>query len=178
VCGEELYRILFLGRLQGTPPRVWGRAFIGVTAPSIFRDTPTCVGKSIEPAVPSALAKGHPHVCGEEKSLDVKPRLELGTPPRVWGRVESDPHSETRGGDTPTCVGKRNILFCCVCTSEGHPHVCGEEWTAFMQEQAQTGTPPRVWGRELKGNVSDRYKGDTPTCVGKSIMQIHPVFAG
>jgi len=46
VCGEEFLLSFSSSRLEGTPPRVWGRAMAATTILTTSRDTPTCVGKS------------------------------------------------------------------------------------------------------------------------------------
>ncbi len=46
VCGEEKWPPSQNQGLLGTPPRVWGRATTILWKTKLYRDTPTCVGKS------------------------------------------------------------------------------------------------------------------------------------
>jgi len=74
-----------------------------------------------------ACIEGHPHVCGEEDPNLISTTLNVGTPPRVWGRVSRLWHKNMDIRDTPTCVGKRVMVWFCIASQKGHPHVCGEE---------------------------------------------------
>ena len=59
-------------------------------------------------------------------------------------------------------------------TVRKHPHVCGED---YMQMEGFSGyreTPPRVWGRPLPLLRSSVTKGNTPTCVGKTMCSMRP----
>jgi len=73
---------------------------------------------------------GHPHVCGEESLLNIMAVTVVGTPPRVWGRVHFFRSTLQGMGDTPTCVGKSITSLAGCFTFGGHPHVCGEEYSA------------------------------------------------
>ncbi len=88
----------------------------------------------------------------------------------MWGRVESDPHSKTRGRDTPTCVGKSHLFLFINILHGGHPHVCGEENIRWIYRIIIEGTPPRVWGRVFVKQSGGGVRRDTPTCVGKSSL--------
>jgi len=48
--------------------------------------------------------------------------------------------------------------------------VCGEEILYILEYNDYLGTPPRVWGRGYFDRKDWKYKGDTPTCVGKSLI--------
>ena len=74
-----------------------------------------------------SFVKGHPHVCGEELGIPFFLRSKVGTPPRVWGRVKTVNKLLPMRGDTPTCVGKSNVVLAHDPSLKGHPHVCGEE---------------------------------------------------
>ena len=49
--------------------------------------------------------------------------------------------------------------------------MCGEETESDHSTFSMRGTPPRVWGRVKTFCEYREFKGDTPTCVGKSIKK-------
>ena len=102
--------------------------------------------------------------------------LQMGTPPRVWGRDCHTAFKPCSPGDTPTCVGKRPAKQTAKPTSKGHPHVCGEEDPQLRKAPIERGTPPRVWGREMAAFSKPRSFRDTPTCVGKRWASRIPIW--
>ncbi len=114
-------------RLSETPPRAWGR-------PSDFElnifdggNTPTCVGKTHQTAFYDANKKKHPHVRGEDLQSHASMAMMPETPPRAWGRLGFTQCFASQRRNTPTCVGKTNILTVGVDVPQKHPHVRGED---------------------------------------------------
>ena len=50
------------------------------------RNTPTCVGKTIQQQIMSLPLQKHPHVRGEDISTTDAHHSAAETPPRAWGR--------------------------------------------------------------------------------------------
>ncbi len=87
MCGENATRqVTATDQLLGIPPRVWGKLPIGTIAEVAFRNTPTCVGKTIFSFALLADNQEYPHVCGENYSLSPTMISQSGIPPRVWGK--------------------------------------------------------------------------------------------
>ncbi len=72
-------------------------------------------------------------------------------------------------GITPTCVGKTRARAIQRLRYQDHPHVCGEDMLSAPTPHAVTGSPPRVWGRQLDPELYLRRRRITPTCVGKTV---------
>ena len=86
VRGEDVNSMCLSKSFLETPPRAWGRLTGSACLAVAFRNTPTCVGKTLGIPQAQILWEKHPHVRGEDQIAKV---LELdGT------------------GNTPTCVGK------------------------------------------------------------------------
>ena len=51
-----------------------------------------------------------------------------------------------------------------------HPHVRGEDDAESYLFLIGMETPPRAWGRHMKNAVQEPEKRNTPTCVGKTIV--------
>ena len=77
--------------------------------------------------IPNPHSKVHPHVCGEDLPLADQVAVNIGSPPRVWGRHAGQQVQRGLHRFTPTCVGKTQSI--CVDQNQGqvHPHVCGED---------------------------------------------------
>ena len=87
---------------------------------------------------------------------------------------------------TPTCVGKilPNLLLRFLGTV--HPHMRGENLSAFLLFFGATGSPPHAWGKFRI--IKERYFDGrfTPTCVGKILLfvldytpkSVHPHMRG
>src|SRR5690554_1896799 len=68
VCGEDAGRGNQFSYEGETPPRMWGRLVDDYDDPSIIRNTPTYVGKTVAKMQHPLLIQKHPHVCGEDLS--------------------------------------------------------------------------------------------------------------
>ena len=86
VCGEKNSSFLPDGAVDGTPPRVWGKAINKGVSARGGGNTPTCVGKRFRDELHALSVPEHPHVCGEKSSCQRGQFVQVGTPPRVWGK--------------------------------------------------------------------------------------------
>ena len=147
VCGEDNTRSLSQVVNGGSPPRVWGRLGGDDGVVVELRFTPTCVGKTRVGRPLPSCGSVHPHVCGEDTSLNAAYAVACGSPPRVWGRQMTSFFFLNSFRFTPTCVGK-TLKVCLPRTAFAvHPHVCGEDCRFRGQNAGRAGSPPRVWGR-------------------------------
>ena len=67
-------------------------------------------------------------------------------------------------------MGKTGIEKVAELGNEKHPHMRGEDlrrasWTTTLKE-----TPPHAWGRPAPPGLSILCAGNTPTCVGKTVV--------
>ena len=95
------------------------------------------------------------------------------TPPRAWGRRGAPTASAHAARNTPTCVGKTAQSRCAALTRWKHPHVRGEDWQPGCASRAKRETPPRAWGRLAVLAAPVCSRGNTPTCVGKTLQVEH-----
>ena len=106
VCGENMMGDVLVGVRLGTPPRVWGKLSTLPKFSIMPRYTPTCVGKTIAARIVKHYVEVHPHVCGENVLRQAKKVCNIGTPPRVWGKLLRIVRLPLSLRYTPTCVGK------------------------------------------------------------------------
>jgi hypothetical protein len=174
VCGEDYEEPPASEVDQETPPRVWGRRKARSVLSSALRNTSTCVGKTIRSPLQLSSREKHPHVCGEDGNNVSNRGAVKETPPRVWGRLDELYLDINRAGNTPTCVGKTCGHAESSSSTWKHPHVCGEDYYGRPQGRSATETPPRVWGRRRVRAVRSCNHGNTPTCVGKTKVDVRP----
>ena len=90
------------------------------------------------------------------------------TPPRAWGRLTLFLNVANVTRNTPTCMGKTHEYVVTGDISEKHPHVHGEDPVRGVRAGLLSETPPRAWGRPAKLYQDDAWRGNTPTCMGKT----------
>ena len=166
--GEDTSIVLAASFHRETPPRAWGRPRAASPQPHLERNTPTRVGKTLFRPYTFVHNKKPPHARGEDSSwyaLDAKRRE---TPPRAWGRRQTDQFLYHLMRNTPTRVGKTKSSPRASKPQEKHPHARGEDglaWGAFLMLEE---TPPRAWGRLQQRLPHGFIMGNTPTRVGKT----------
>ena len=126
-CWEEVPAIHGDCACQGSPPRVRGRAAVKPPCPASPGITPARAGKSVDIRFALGLLKDHPRACGEEGLTPHCDAPEIGSPPRVRGRVDFVLGGVDGAGITPARAGKSQgpPFFHRMC--EDHPRACGEE---------------------------------------------------
>ncbi len=98
----------------------------------------------------------------------------VGSPPRAWGRRDMRWILFFRPRFTPTCVGKTPSRRVHEFLSTVHPHVRGEDESAWGVALRGPGSPPRAWGRRFSTWFILGIGRFTPTCVGKTSVDFYP----
>src|SRR4051812_21770557 len=87
-CGEDSSNEMIPALYHGSPPRMWGRP-VGVAQELVVdRFTPTHVGKTFTETASGIYNAVHPHACGEDEPGAAGGAGALGSPPRMWGRLQ------------------------------------------------------------------------------------------
>ena len=168
VRGEDgLAGLCFLSAAE-TPPRAWGRRHLTAWVAWCSRNTPTCVGKTLQTNINQLFQRKHPHVRGEDSRSLAQSQWISETPPRAWGRPLSGLCLMRCHGNTPTCVGKTARQSSSSRWGGKHPHVRGEDKALPQASSARLETPPRAWGRRSSTGTQASASRNTPTCVGKT----------
>ncbi len=168
VRGEDASPHGTLPAMLETPPRAWGRHKERCMKRKENRNTPTCVGKTEKANEAPILREKHPHVRGEDAMSESKTGGTAETPPRAWGRLHGGKGTGYAGGNTPTCVGKTGWSCTIIELLWKHPHVRGEDPVHPAPALIVWETPPRAWGRLVRLPALRAWRGNTPTCVGKT----------
>ena len=157
-----------------TPPRAWGRLDRIEAKVDQLRNTPTGVGTT------GAWARGrvqngkHPHGRGDDTFSPTDTDAESETPPRAWGRL-GDRLVEAGGlGNTPTGVGTTRCSSGAGRIPRKHPHGRGDDDLHIHSPGGDVETPPRAWGRPIKGASQYGKPRNTPTGVGTTRAAASP----
>ena len=129
--------------------------------------TPAYAGKRWTVAGTVAARWDHPRVCGEKASLMLASDAELGSPPRMRGKVREIKTGKSRRGITPAYAGKRRRCCAFRWLPWDHPRVCGEKTWGGTEAELQQGSPPRMRGKAAFRTESWNDAGITPAYAGK-----------
>ena len=132
--------------------------------------TPAYAGKRWTVAGTVAARWDHPRVCGEKASLMLASDAELGSPPRMRGKVREIKTGKSRRGITPAYAGKRRRCCAFRWLPWDHPRVCGEKGKYFIYVKRNQGSPPRMRGKGTAKACLRLLIGITPAYAGKSSL--------
>ena len=107
VCGEKYAPAAVRPCRVGSPPRMRGKEALAIFSGVCYRITPAYAGKSTVVLRTRAPVRDHPRVCGEKFVLPALPSVELGSPPRMRGKEETEPIDIQAERITPAYAGKR-----------------------------------------------------------------------
>ena len=131
---------------------------------------PTRVGTRHDIKYQDLMSKDHPHACGDKViSLETDTPSE-GSSPRVWGQAFAVRFAVLIIGIIPTRVGTSSLYISALPSVRDHPHACGDKITAIIQECAQRGSSPRVWGQVSILYQTRMKTRIIPTRVGTSLV--------
>ena len=108
VCGEMSSSIAPRSPSLGSPPRVRGKVLLACLLPLLHGITPACAGKSDFNCLHQFIHEDHPRVCGEKFLKIIGRAHQLGSPPRVRGKVFESEMNSSAVRITPACAGKRD----------------------------------------------------------------------
>ena len=127
VCGEKPPLEETGNPVQGSPPRMRGKAILRSSPAQLVGITPAYAGKRSACSPPSPHSRDHPRVCGEKAVAVVSSSFTLGSPPRVRGKGDNGNVQIAQAGITPACAGKSICFRARQCVRKDHPRVCGEK---------------------------------------------------
>ena len=135
-----------------------------------LRITPAYAGKSRAGQATQVRVRDHPRVCGEKQGVPAVAGRNLGSPPRMRGKVLPLLHSPHPPGITPACAGKRLRIGVRYAQRKDHPRVCGEKRQGNMNKEVKVGSPPRMRGKASHHEVCVLVLGITPAYAGKRLL--------
>ena len=105
-CGEKVDEIPRFHVIQGSPPRMRGKAPQVLDFLPCQRITPAHAGKSSYPRKILGYKRDHPRACGEKKGKKHRDEVLVGSPPRMRGKDRLLLMLNDSPGITPAHAGK------------------------------------------------------------------------
>ena len=136
-----------------------------------FGITPACAGKSTSALLFLSCSWDHPRMCGEKLAFSAVRVREMGSPPRMRGKVVYALRDCSQRGITPAYAGKRHEHTARFTTSGDHPRVCGEKKTFDSLISFHRGSPPRMRGKVGVSLFVCCPLGITPAYAGKRLKR-------
>ena len=168
VCGENVAPICPMRSSRGSSPRVRGKHAGGAGGELQRGLIPACAGKTDNLYRFRRYHWAHPRVCGENWCVCIWVRVVSGSSPRVRGKPEKLPLVAYRKRLIPACAGKTWKGRVPSRRSRAHPRVCGENRIRERNIHVQTGSSPRVRGKQQPEKNHDEAPGLIPACAGKT----------
>ena len=114
----------------GSPPRMRGKPITEAFKADIDRITPAYAGKTILLCACVPHVADHPRVCGENPPRAENKGFDIGSPPRMRGKLPYATKTDLKDGITPAYAGKTSMQMYATLKGQDHPRVCGEN--AFL----------------------------------------------
>ena len=167
-CGEKNHALGELAHWLGSPPRVRGKEDSGENPCFGVGITPAYAGKSAKTIADMPGDWDHPRVCREKARLGRFWLSAWGSPLRVRGKAFRVGLAGRILGITPAYAGKRRSAPAPTSKARDHPRVCGEKFYVDEILPGDTGSPPRVRGKERAPLMKPATQRITPAHAGKS----------
>ena len=147
VCGEKAVCSFAHVTGEGSPPRVRGKVrhperngfFAGIT--------PARAGKRQTGRTLMLWSGDHPRVCEEKWKLVMVLSPQIGSPPRMRGKVRGGIDGIRLERITPACAGKSPAHPAACPVHQDHPRACGEKCPPGKFFFMTVGSPPPVRGK-------------------------------
>ena len=136
------------------PPRMRGKDRGREVLHRHGKITPAYAGKSGHKRRLQSDRWDHPRVCGEKSHSWVKVRSNLGSPPRMRGKVFAIAKIDGLVGITPAYAGKSDSVARRYTDRRDHPRICGEKPQRKLDTYGRQGSPPRMRGKVSKSSNS------------------------
>ena len=108
-CGENPVFLSSNSRLPGSPPRMRGKPARQRREHLGRRITPAHAGKTSKRRLPLCRRSDHPRACGENREAMKELGIEVGSPPRMRGKLPGQEKVDFRPRITPAHAGKTNM---------------------------------------------------------------------
>ena len=167
-CGENGAVDTAARPALGSSPRVRGKRLCGRPGAHRRGLIPARAGKTGPRTAGRPSCGAHPRACGENSRLSEEEINQMGSSPRVRGKLVHRFDSADDGGLIPARAGKTWHCRCPFRVGWAHPRACGENPARTRATWCAIGSSPRVRGK-LRGRVGTHlHAGLIPARAGKT----------
>ena len=132
------------------------------------RITPAHAGKTRGVCGYLLYRQDHPRACGENDTTILWTVKEIGSPPRMRGKLIKSVCAICRLRITPAHAGKTARSVLTADRQQDHPRACGENRKQPPRNFSQRGSPPRMRGKQKASALDYMPVGITPAHAGKT----------
>ena len=167
-CGENIAPGRVAARHSGSSPRVRGKRHVHKTCWQHVGLIPARAGKTARRSGSGRRRSAHPRACGENHGPACRSRANLGSSPRVRGKLSRCGPSWRARRLIPARAGKTISDGLTAQVAGAHPRACGENlsWPSVMR--GMMGSSPRVRGKRVGVERSVHGDGLIPARAGKT----------
>ena len=148
-CGENILAVISSPSGVGSSPRMRGKRAKRLMAGMPTGLIPAHAGKTVLPLGAKLLARAHPRACGENHADIFKGVCEIGSSPRMRGKLTGITAPRLRCRLIPAHAGKTGSTDPSVGLDWAHPRACGENLGALQTYPGGVGSSPRMRGKPL-----------------------------
>ena len=134
-CGENAYFRSDEDAERGSPPRMRGKLTIHVRYLQTVGITPADAGKTAKKRVRRRYTRDHPRGCGENCISRSIGTVQVGSPPRMRGKLQKNEYGDDILGITPADAGKTVYPAVSARYRWDHPRGCGENYYTVRSRQ-------------------------------------------
>ena len=131
------------------------------------RITPAYAGKRSRAETTRSSRRDHPRICGEKVLKSWLMSGDVGSPPRMRGKVGRRYGKQRQRGITPAYAGKRTAEEAKALYERDHPRICGEKNIVRKASFDPQGSPPHMRGKAVEDAVHAAPIRITPAYAGK-----------
>ena len=146
-CGENRLSRRLHQAGGGSPPRMRGKQYPPVGQCRRSGITPADAGKTQYRNNHALTHKDHPRGCGENVNRILGEFENIGSPPRMRGKLHDVESANYDERITPADAGKTGHERLAAFLNRDHPRGCGENLTETSTRRYTTGSPPRMRGK-------------------------------
>ena len=141
------------GRTYGSSPRVRGKRLDERETHAAGRIIPARAGQTSALEAAAVLEPDHPRACGANDAGDVVLPMQIGSSPRVRGKLQIVSEERHISRIIPARAGQTSSAMSLSSRATDHPRACGANTPRTLSASHSNGSSPRVRGK-LLGRVA------------------------
>ena len=168
VCGENEWSTASPITQTGTSPRMRGKRCRLRIITSGTRNIPAYAGKTFMRWETVVAIEEHPRVCGENNHGWIIRQRQLGTSPRMRGKLDARGYGVPSRRNIPAYAGKTPDTHLNPVSTLEHPRVCGENVRGRIMARAAAWNIPAYAGKTLLCTFDRPRDGEHPRVCGEN----------
>ena len=167
-CGENRMKVFEALQKAGSSPRMRGKLSPARVYIAFDGLIPAHAGKTSRASPKSLLCLAHPRACGENPNIGRASSHSTGSSPRMRGKLFFGVVFTRARGLIPAHAGKTSVGRAHFGVWWAHPRACGENSQHLKGVEMETGSSPRMRGKQNARYPELNAMGLIPAHAGKT----------